>query len=239
MGNENSGMTFKDLFNILIPRLWIIILVSVVCASTLGVYSAFIKPETYTAESSFSMVKVPMSGSTNETTGINPTEIEGMQYIIKSSAHVLASRTFAQTIRDELDEEGAFEDVTVKQLQKMVSISIIGDTTNFKLSVKSGDPELSLKVAKITYEIFPDDMKSRFSYAVKITPIDDPIFPEGPDNSNALRNSVIGFGLGFVLTTLIIFIKVRLDVIIRSRETIESSFDIPVLGVIPRLEIEK
>ena len=236
MGNENSGMTFRDLFDILIPRLWIIILVSVICAGSLGAYSAFIKPETYTSESTFSMVKVPMSGSANETTGINPTEIEGMQYIIKSSAHVLASRTFGEKVRAELE---GFDNVTVQQIQRMVSISIIGDTTNFKLSVTSGDPELSKAVADITYRIFPDDMKSRFSYAVKITEIDAPIFPDAADSSNAFRNAVIGFGVGFIVTTLVVFIKVKLDVIIRSRETIESNFDIPVLGVIPRLEIEK
>ena len=236
MKNNNNEITIKDLLDIFLPKIWLIALVSIVCAAALGAYSAFLKPETYTASSTFSMVKVPMSGSQNETTGINPTEIEGMQYIIKSSEHVLASRTFGETVREKLE---GFESVTVEQIQRMVSISLMGDTTNFKLSVVSGDPALSKAVADITYEIFPEDMKGRFSYAVKITEIDPPLMPKGPDSSNAVRNAVVGFGIGFVASMLVVFVMAKMDVVIRSRETIESAFDIPVLGVIPRYEVEK
>ena len=236
MKNNNNEITIKDLLDIFLPKIWLIALVSIVCAAALGAYSAFLKPETYTASSTFSMVKVPMSGSQNETTGINPTEIEGMQYIIKSSEHVLASRTFGETVREKLE---GFESVTVEQIQRMVSISLMGDTTNFKLSVVSGDPALSKAVADITYEIFPEDMKGRFSYAVKITEIDPPLMPKGPDSSNAVRNAVVGFGIGFVASMLVVFVMAKMDVVIRSRETIEAAFDIPVLGVIPRYEVEK
>lgn len=236
MKNNNNEITIKDLLDIFLPKIWLIALVSIVCAAALGAYSAFLKPETYTASSTFSMVKVPMSGSQNETTGINPTEIEGMQYIIKSSEHVLASRTFGETVREKLE---GFESVTVEQIQRMVSISLMGDTTNFKLSVVSGDPALSKAVADITYEIFPEDMKGRFSYAVKITEIDPPLMPKGPDSSNAVRNAVVGFGIGFVASMLVVFVMAKMDVVIRSRETIEVAFDIPVLGVIPRYEVEK
>ena len=236
MKSNNNEITIKDLVDIFLPKVWLIALVSILCAAAFGAYSMFMKPETYTSWSSFSMVKVPMSGSQNETTGINPTEIEGMQYIIKSSEHVLSSRTFGETVREKLE---GFESVTVEQIQHMVSISLMGDTTNFKLTVVSGDPELSKAVADITYEIFPEDMKGRFSYAVKITEIDPPLMPKGPDSTNAVRNAVIGFAIGLVASMLVVFVLAKMDVVIRSRETIESSFDIPVLGVIPRFEVEK
>ncbi len=235
MKKESREMTIKDLMDIFVPKIWLIALVSIVCAAVMGGYSLFLKPDTYTSESTFSMVKVRMDGS-DQTTGINPTEIEGMQYIIKSAAYVLASRTFAEQVRAELE---GFEDVTIKQIQRMVSISLIGDTTNFRLSVVSGDPELSKAVADITYRNFPDNMTKRFSYAVKIVEIDPPLLPESPDGSNAVRNSLIGFAIGMIVTMLVVFIFAKLDVIIRSRESIESAFDIPLLGVIPRLETEE
>jgi len=63
--------------------------------------------------------------------------------------------------------------------------------------------------------------------------------PKGPDSSNAVRNAVVGFGIGFVASMLVVFVMAKMDVVIRSRETIEAAFDIPVLGGIPRYEVEK
>ena len=73
-------------------------------------------------------------------------------------------------------------------------------------------------------------------YAVTIDLKDDPALPTSPDSKNVVRNAVIGFAGGFLLAALAVFVISKLDVVVRSREKLEDNFDMPVLGVIPRLE---
>ena len=43
---------------------------------------------------------------------------------------------------------------------------------------------------------------------------------------------------GAVLTALIVFVVAKLDIVIRSKEKLEQSFNVPVIGVIPRFETD-
>ena len=58
------------------------------------------------------------------------------------------------------------------------------------------------------------------------------------DNKNVLRNAVIGFAAGLFLSMILVFVANRFDVVVRNRDKIEENFELPILGVIPRLEIE-
>jgi capsular polysaccharide biosynthesis protein len=49
---------------------------------------------------------------------------------------------------------------------------------------------------------------------------------------------LVGVLAGMVVTMIVIFVLSIFDVIIHDRKKLEENFDIPVLGVIPRFEIE-
>ena len=66
MSRKNKETTVKDLFEIFLPKLWLILLVGVLLAGMMCVYSVFIKDYTYTASAEIYVYK--NSNSTSTTT---------------------------------------------------------------------------------------------------------------------------------------------------------------------------
>ena len=232
MKKQNGEITIKDILDIFIPKLWFILLVGAICAVALGGFASM-KTNTYTAQSTFMMVKVPMSNSEATNTGLNAAEIEAMQQMISSSKYVLSSTSFCQKVRERLD---GYENVKISDIASMISVSLMDDTTCFAITTQSTDPKLSHDIANVVHELFPEDLMERLPYAIKISTLDYPEVPENADDKNVARNAFIGGAAGLVLSALIVFLVAKFDVVIRSREKLEESFNIPILGVIPRLD---
>ena len=58
-----------------------------------------------------------------------------------------------------------------------------------------------------------------------------------PNSKNTTRNAVIAFVVGAILSAAAIWVYSANDNIIRNAKRIENSLDIPVLGIIPRHDI--
>ena len=54
MKKKNEEVTFGDILGIFIPKIWIIVLVAVLCASMLAFYSTAIVDDSYTTYSTLS-----------------------------------------------------------------------------------------------------------------------------------------------------------------------------------------
>ena len=178
------------------------------------------------------VVKVPYTDASSETAGLNTNEVEAMQSMIANVGEIINTDDFCESVISGLGET----DLTVKALKSMMSIQLASkETTCYFLDVKSDDKELSYKVATIAGDLICDNF-SKMGYAIKITKIDSPREALAPDSKNVIRNSVIGFAIGFIITVLCIFIKLKMDVVIRSKDMLESNFDYPILGAIPKMQ---
>ena len=234
MKKQNDELTLKDIFNIFLPKLWFLVLVAVVCAAVLGTMTAM-KKDTYTAESTFMMVKVPVSNSEATNTGLNAAEIEAMQKMISSSKFILESTSFCQKVRDALV---GYEGLEASHMKSMLSISLMEDSTCFTISTKASDPRLAKDVADVVHKLFPEDIMQRLPYAIKISTLDYPEVPTSADGKSVTRNALIGGIAGALVAAVAVFLFAKFDVVIRTREKIEDNFSIPILGVIPRLEVD-
>lgn len=232
MKKTNGEITIKELIDLFLPKLWIVAIVGVIFAGAFGIFTAM-KADTYTSVSTFMMVKVPQSNSESTNTGLNTGEIEAMQSMIQSSQYILESKSFCMSVREQL---AGYDDVTPEQIKSMLSVSLIDDSTCFYIATVSSDPELSKDIADIVHKLLPADIKERLPYAIEISTLDYPEIAASADSKNVMRNAVIGFALGFLISMLAVFLFAKFDVIIRSREKIEENFDFPILGVIPRYE---
>ncbi len=235
MKKQETELSVKDILNIFLPKLWLITIVAVACAVAFGIFTST-RPDTYTSISTFSMSKVPLSSSDSTTTGINSAEIDAMQSIINSTKHILESRTFCNGVREILV---GYDKISAADIRNMLSVSLMDDTTDFAVTTRTNDPELSKAVADAVFQIFPEKLKEKFgSYAIAISSIDPPEKAKSADAKGTLKNALIGFLAGVFLSALAVFVWVKFDVIIRGREKIEESCDIPILGVIPKFEID-
>lgn len=240
MKKQHDEISIKELFNIFIPKLWIVAIVSIIFAALLGGYTAFIQKDTYTSSGAFVMLKTPTqyndSGTNNATTtGLNFNEIEAMQNMIEMSETVMETSSFLTVIKEELATRyPEYSKVSLSQLQSALSITVDGESTVFYVSAVTGDAGLSYAIAEVANEKLPGKIEDVFStYSIKIKSIDPPRQAISPDGKGAVKKAIIGFIFGAVVSMLAVFVISKLDVVIRSKDKIENNYDIPIIGVIP------
>ena len=246
INRDNDEITIKGLIDIFLPKLWLIVLLGVVFAGAFGVYSKFLKDDTYTSTAKFIMVKVPTKYNEEVTnvaqnTGINANEISAMQSLIQMAEQVMKTDDFLMTVKEELvKRDSDYSELTVGNLRSMLSISLDGEGTVFDLKCVSLSSKLSFDITEIVFSTLPDVIKEVFSsYAIMITDIQTPREAEHANPKNATRNAVIGFMAGALLAMVVVFIVSKLDIAIRNREKIEANFNIPVIGVIPYYDVNE
>ncbi len=225
MKKQNEEITIHGLVDLFLPKLWIVALVSVLFATLMGCYSLFIKKDTYT--SSVDVYTYKETPPTSTTTS----NLSYAQSMIGTFTEYLKLVDFRQHVRDRLE---GYEDVTIADIQNMVSISQKGDTEFFVVSVVSEDPDLSAAVAKIICNELPGKI-AQLPQSAQVQCF-EPNVSQLPDGKGTVRNVIIGFAIGLVLSLLAIFAVAQFDIVIRSKKKLEDNFDIPVIGVIPRVD---
>ena len=242
MKKNSDEISIGDLVDVFLPKLWLIVIVGILLGGFLGVKTMFFEADTYTTTGKLLMNKVPTKyseGVSNspQSTGINANEIEAMQRLISMSEEIMKADDFIFKVKNKLAEmDSGYADVSNEQLKRMLSIETVGEETVFAIKTVSTDPKLGFYVAEIVYEMLPDDIIATFdTYAIDIKEIETPTKAK-LNGKSVVKDAAIGFIGGALLTMAIIFIVFKLDVMIRSKERLEDNFDIPVIGVIPRLE---
>ena len=254
MKKRSEEITLKSIIEIFVPKLWLIALVSIVCAVALGLL-AMSKTDTYTSTSKYRFDKYNYSDE-KLPTGLNPSEVTGMQTMIANGRETINTNDFAKEVRDtlvalqkndgstnividdvDLSQYNDFADFPLSTIRNCMSVLPCGDdNTCYYLSVTLGDAKLARVIAEVAGELLIASYIDDNNYAVHITKIDTPEIPMSPNGKGTVKNAMFGFALGMVATMALLFIFSRFDVIVRSRERLEEKFDIPIIGVIPRLE---
>ena len=224
MKKQNDEITLKGLLDIFLPKLWIVAIVSILCAGVLGVYT-YTQPNTYTSDMTI-IVKADTDGVPTNAA------IDGMQSLASDYRVILSTRTFRESVLDKLE---GYEELDSDIIAKMMSIGGIDDTSAFSMSVTSTDKQLAYALAATMADCAPDHISGVYPYSVKVTVVEEPRVALTSNGKGTVRNVVIGFAGGLIVSLLAIFVMARLDVVIHDRKKIEDAFDIPVLGVIPRI----
>ena len=245
MKEHNDEITIKELLDIFLPKLWVIVLVAIIFGGMFGGYSMFIKEDTYTSTASFIMVKTPTqygtpSGSAAITTGLSATEIEAMQSMISMTEQIVETTQYLSSVKEALVAKNPeYQSLSISHMRKLLSIKVVGEATVFDLSATTTDPVLSYDIVDVVYHTLPDVIGDYYKeYSISIKTIDPPVKEIGRNARGTIKNTLIGGFAGGVLTMLIGCVVAKLDFVIRSKEKLEQSFDIPVIGVIPRFEGE-
>ena len=134
----------------------------------------------------------------------------------------------------------AKHELTPKALSSVMDIKQVDETEVFDVFFTSRDKDLTYNVLLAMTHLAPTEIKGILSAAasdVKI--IDEPEMPKTPDSKHTVRNAIIGFFVGVILAMAAVFLANLFDVVIHDKKKIEDTFDVPILGVIPRFLTEE
>lgn len=245
---KKKEVTIKDLAELLVPKLWLIIIISVLASVFAFAYSRFFKNDTYTS-TSILYVNSTSGENDNMTTGDN---IMVASHMLDNYKQIIKRDNFLNMVVNDLaDENGPYaeykdltKNLNASQISKMISISHYEDTQVFSLSVTSSNPKLSAVVLNAVHNNAVTNMAEIVPSAkiFAISSVQNPLQPEDEksatqNSKHEVRNAVLSFMVAAVLSVVFVWIYSFFDVIIRDRKKLIDNVDIPILGVIPRHEI--
>ncbi len=220
--NEET-IDLSTIWKIIRKKLSLIIILTVLVTMISGIITFFfIEPEYRSTVAVF--ISDERSG-TSVTETIN--DINMYQKLVDTYAEITKSRTVAEDVIANLDL-----DMTVGELQGMISTSPKGNTQFLNLSATSTDRELAYNVTNQMARSLK--AVSRELRGVDIVQILDPAnVPAGPSSPNIQMNLAIGFVLGLMLSVFLVFLLEFMDKTVKDPEFINNELKLPVLAAIP------
>ena len=236
MKPQNEEFSLKDLFAMFIPKAWIILLCGAVLACGMGIYSVFIKADTYTCTSALI--------SSKQNNNLSTSDVELASKMIDTYKEVVFRDDFLELVCQDINSRGVYP-TTIKPalLKSICTIQKCDDTEVFDVIVTSTDPELSYIVCESMSRVIDEKLPEKLPYpsgavVLNIIQVADRADAFIKNSNNLSRNAIIGFLVGVVVSMIAIYLYSILDIVIRDRKRLEEEFELPVLGVIPRHNVE-
>lgn len=227
--NEEIEIDLRRLFGALIQRSWLIGIVSVLCAVVMLVSTLLFVTPLYQSSAMFYVNNNSMSIG-EAALSISSADISASRGLVKSYIVILNSR---ESLNDVIDY--AEVDRTYSEVKRMISAEAVDSTEIFKVVVTSPDPEEAEKIADAIAYILPKRISSIIEgTSAKI--VDSAVMPVKPSSPNYMKNSLIGFLVGFIMSAGAVALWVILDTTIRTEEDVAQNCKYPVLASVPDME---
>lgn len=214
------------LFRLFLSKIHIIIICAFLLAAAGFAYSTYLIEPKYksTAYIYVNNSNVNIGGASLSLTS---SDLTASQKLVDTYIVILETRNTLETV---ISKANLKYDYT--ELSKMISASAVNGTEIFSVTATSTDPEEARLIVNTIAEVFPDKVVDI------VTGTSAKIVDYGVVNRNKVEPSVtkytlIGGAIGGLLACFVIFMKSITDNTIRSEEQISSSYETPILAVIP------
>lgn len=214
------------LFRALLSRAWMIAIVSVLCAVlTVAGTILFVTPK-YESAAMFYVNNSNLSfGDTS--VSIDSGDLSTSRNLVDSYIVILNTR---ETLQDVIDYANV--SYTYKQLQKMISANAVNETEIFRVVVESTDPQEAERIANAIAYILPKRIGTIID-GTSAKVVDAAVVPSSPSSPSYVKNTVIGFLIGFLFVVAVIVLRTILDVVIRTADDVTQSCPHPILAEVP------
>jgi capsular polysaccharide biosynthesis protein len=227
-------MELKQYMNIILKRLWIIILLPLVAAGTSAFISFHVMKPVYEANSTLYIIdKNRSSDSSDSEEDISYNEIWVGGQLVKDYTELIKSRRVTSSVIQELKLEG----IAPAQLAGMIKVSSKNDTRIIEISVSDNDPKRAMEITNKVSDVFIEKVGELMGIE-NINIVDSAIQPTSPVKPRPMINIAIALFTGFFMAAGIIFLMEYLDDTIKTNEDVERYLNIPVLANIPRLDLK-
>lgn len=218
-----------ELASEILKRLHLVLLAALICASVSFGYTKLAITPLY--ESSVSMI-VNSRQETNAT--LTNDQITSSQKLVATYSVIIKSNTVLNQVIDSLDL-----DMNYNQLSSAITVKAVDDTQIMNVAVRNPNPLTAYDIAREITVIAPDMLVDTVE-AGSCKVISQVTVGERPVSPNVMKNTVLGFAVGLVIAIGIIvvwFITKERHIV--TDDDVQKYLDLPVLGVIPELEVAK
>lgn len=227
-------MELKEYLFLIKKRLWLVILLCIVSMGITAVVNKFFLRNVYEANTSLYVGKQ----NTDQNALIYNDLLVG-QSLVKDYRELAKSRTIAKNVVDQLKLEGkAPAGLEPKELSKKISVSLRGDTRVIEIRAEDQNPANAVIYADKVAEVFKIKAKELMKVE-NVEIIDLAAYPDKPVRPKRTQNIIIAFFLGLMAGIGAIFFLEYIDNTVKTPEDVTKYLELPVIGTIPILEMEK
>ena len=219
-------LDFKDLLLMLWQKIYWVISAAVLGGAIAFLVSYFMMTPIYSATASIYVYNGEKLGEK-----VSQADLVASQQLVETYIVITESNSVLNDVSRRLGG-----DFTAKEIRNMLSAKAIGNTEALAITIEHEDPEIAMNMVNTIVEVLQNQIKEVIPASVA-RPIDKAELPEVPTSPNIPLNTAIGILLGFILCVAIIIARSMFDTTVHSEEDL-SEFDIPILGVIPALDVE-
>ncbi len=225
---EGEELDLQQLLDAIIHKLWLIVLVSVLCAAIALVGTLYFITPMYESSAMFYVNNSALSVG-DASFSISSGDITAAKDLVESYIVILKSK---DTLNEVLDYAGS--ELTSADLKDMISASSVNSTEIFRVVITSDDPREAQILADSIVHILPKKIAGIIEgTSAKI--VETPVVPTIPSSPSYPKNTILGFLVGLIGSIGYVILKLLFDVTIRSEETIARITDHPILASVPNM----
>jgi len=216
-------INLKDLFKFFMRKIPIILFVTILVLSLGITYTSFLKTPLYSGDTTLILVK----SENGQVATVTQSDIVLNQKLVSTYAKIIKSKRVLNQVIEELKLSYDYE-----ELMENVSVSSGNDTEIIKISVTDQDAKQATRIANMIAEVFKSEIMEIYNLE-NVSIIDEAEIAKEPYNIQPIRDFVIYFGIGIVISSGIVLMIYYFDTSVKSSEMIEERLGIPVIGNIP------
>ncbi|HHD2754474.1 TPA: YveK family protein [Clostridium perfringens] len=223
---EENTISLQEIAYALKKRWKLIALITIGATLISAILSFFIIKPQYEASTKLFIGKQ----ESQDNNAYNSSDVMMYQQLMKTYAELAKT---SDLVTKAVDNAGLnFNNKQIKGLLKDLQATPSADTQILELTYKGGNPEEVLKITEaITNEFISESKKLIPNGNIQI--IQAPQLPEHPVSPNKKLNILIAFVLGLMVGVGVVLLLEYLDNTFKSREDLEKTLDLPIIGTIP------
>lgn len=216
-------MDLREILQIILKRLWIIILVTLVCIVSSGIISYFVLDNIFEASTTLMVSKTRDEESSN----LQYNDILLNQKLVKTYSEIVKSNRVLEKVIEQLGLN-----MSTGDLRSKVQVNSVSDTEIIRISVEGQDANFATELANSIAVVFMGEIGGimKMDNVQFIDPAQTPINPIKP---RPMLNMAIAGVLGMMVSVFAIFLLEYFDNTIKTVDDVEHKIGLPVLGSIP------
>lgn len=219
-------LSIFDILNILLRRIWILVLCTLLAFSGALVISLFLIAPKYT--STAQLYVNPNRDSFDTRGSLN--ELQYSQRLVNSYLIILKNNVFLENVSDQTNLG-----YSPGQIRGMLDLRSVDNTEIFEVKITSQTPQDAYNLVNTIVDLAPNEiMRIREGDSVRV--VAPAAMPTSPSSPNVTLNSAIGALLGLALAIGVVILIDMLDMRIKTEEEFQERFGLPILGSIPKFD---
>ncbi|MDK0937325.1 YveK family protein [Clostridium perfringens] len=223
---EENTISLQEIAYALKKRWKIIALITIAATLVSAILSFFVIKPQYEAKAKLFIGKQ----ETQENNAYNNSDVMMYQQLMKTYAELVKTSDLVTKAVKSANLD--YNQDEIKGILNNLTANPSADTQILDLSFKGGNPKDVLKVTEAITDEFISESKELIPNG-NVQVIQKPELPEYPISPNKKLNILIAFALGIMFGVGVVLVLEYLDNTFKSREELEKTLDLPIIGAIP------